>query len=268
LYKKPEWSFDLRTLACEHVGMSRNYECWRLKQKLQPAIDELTEAGFLREMDPESRFKKTGRGQWSVTFARCGGDTSAFAQSSAEASEQGGERSEMEAELITRGVTPKTARELAASFPEERIYTQIEQVDWVQKKGARKIADLGAYLTTAIRDNYASPKGFVSKAEKAEQQRAMNERRRLEAAATRQKRERHKQRDEANAKLREFWDGLTAEGKEAFDAEAIAVANPENVKLYEEAKDRGRVHGSLFRFLIRSPHMRTKLGLPPDDGGE
>ena len=46
-YKKSEWTFDLRALACEHVGMSRNYETWRLKQKLQPAIEELTAAGFL-----------------------------------------------------------------------------------------------------------------------------------------------------------------------------------------------------------------------------
>jgi len=67
-YKKSEWCFDLRALACEHVGMSRNYESWRLKQKLQPAIDELTAAGFLKPMPAEKRFKRTGRGQWTMGF--------------------------------------------------------------------------------------------------------------------------------------------------------------------------------------------------------
>jgi plasmid replication initiation protein len=52
-YKKPLWTFDLRTLACEHVGLSRNYPSWKLKQKLDPAIEELTAAGFLpSEVDP------------------------------------------------------------------------------------------------------------------------------------------------------------------------------------------------------------------------
>ena len=71
-YRKPSWSFDLRVLACEHIGMTRNYESWRLKQKLQPAIDELTEKGFLKELEPSKRFTKTGKGEWAVHFQRNG----------------------------------------------------------------------------------------------------------------------------------------------------------------------------------------------------
>ena len=270
-YKKAEWSFDLRTLACEHVGMSRNYECWRLKQKLQPAIDELTEAGFLRPMAADKRFKKIGRGQWSVTFARSRGatpGTEALPTTSA-AAEEDHKPGELEAELIARGVSPKTARELVASLPEERIQAQLEQVDWVRKKKTKKIADLGGYLTQAIRDNYSRPEGFVSKAEKAEQQRAMNERRKLEAAALKLKRERAKQRDEEVARVRDYWDGLSPDERQALDAEAVASADPEYVKVYEQAAGRGgAMAASLFRLSIRNPHIRRRLGLPQDDSGE
>ncbi|MDG3008382.1 replication initiator protein A [Paludisphaera mucosa] len=268
-YKKSEWTFDLRTLACEHVGMSRNYECWRLKQKLQPAIDELTEAGFLKGMDSEERFAQTGRGQWSVTFARSGVPVTAPQALPADGVGDGEEPSELQSELVARGVSSKTARELVTGFPEERVRAQIEQVDWLKKKGTRKILDLGAYLTKAVRDDYSRPEGFVSKAEKAEQQRAMNERRKLEAAEARRKREHARRCDEANAQVREYWDGLSAEGRDALDREAVAAADPEFVKVYEQTAVRGgSLAASLFRLSIRNPFIRTTLGLPQDDASE
>ena len=122
------------------------------------------------------------------------------------------------------------------AFPEERITIQIEQTDWLKKTGRRKITDLGAFLTQAIRDDYARPEGFVSAAEKAERQRAANERRKQEAAEARRKRERAKQREEEQAKVEEYWDGLTGPEKEALKAEALAASDPENVRIYEQAR--------------------------------
>lgn len=45
-----------------------------LKQKLQPAIDELTEAGFLKPLIGRPAVQEDRRGQWTVTFVRgrCG----------------------------------------------------------------------------------------------------------------------------------------------------------------------------------------------------
>ncbi|MBV8315225.1 MAG: replication initiator protein A, partial [Planctomycetaceae bacterium] len=40
-YIRRDWTFDLRELAFEHVGMSRNYTAAKLKEKLRPALDEL-----------------------------------------------------------------------------------------------------------------------------------------------------------------------------------------------------------------------------------
>jgi hypothetical protein len=262
-YKKPQWTFDLRALACEHVGMSRNYETWRLKQKLQPAIDELTAAGFLRPMSPEEQFKRSGRGQWTVSFAKNGPAPVPIESPKAQAEDDG--PSELERELINRGVSPKTARELVAAFAEELIRIQIEQTDWLKKTGRRKIADLGAFLTQAIRDNYARPGGFVSKAEKAERQRVENERRKQELAESRRKQELDRRSKEEAAKVERYWDELSEPEREALKAEALAASNPEHVGLYHRTKGTpGSLAESLFRITIRDPYIRGKLGLPPE----
>jgi Replication initiator protein A len=49
-YARDSWAFDLREFALEHVGLSRNYTAAKLKQKLQPALEELEEIGFLEPM--------------------------------------------------------------------------------------------------------------------------------------------------------------------------------------------------------------------------
>ena len=246
--------------------MSRNYESWRLKQKLQPAIDELTAAGFLKPMPAEKRFRRTGRGQWTICFVK-GGAVQPEALAARPAEEV--EPSELEAELVARGVSPKTARDLVAALPEERIRLQIEQADWLRKTGKRKISDLGGYLTQAIRDNYSRPEGFVSKAEKAEKQRAQNERRRLEVAEAKRKQERAKQREEEHAKVQAYWNGLSDSEKEALKADAIAGADPDTVKIYLSTQGRrGSMAETLFRITLRDPYIRVKLGLPPEDTAE
>jgi hypothetical protein len=268
-YKKSELSFELRALACEHVGMSRNYECWRLKQKLQPAIDELIAAGFLRPMEPEKRFKRGGRGQWTVHFARTGTAPTTVELLTNPNCVEENEPSELEKELVVRGVTGKTARELIATYPEERIRNQIEQVDWLRKKGKRKISDLGGFLTQAIRDNYSRPQGFLSTAEKAERQRAEQERRKLEIAETRRKQELAKKREEESARVQAYWGGLSSTEQQSLKTEALAAADPEHVRLYRETeRRRGAMAEALFRITIRDPYIRAKLGLPRDDSSE
>jgi hypothetical protein len=271
-YNKAECTFDLRALACEHVGLSRNYELWRLKQKLQPAIDELTGAGFLKPLPADRRFKKTGRGQWTVTFVRGGAAPSLSAAASASASppEAAEEApSGLEAELVAHGVSAGTARELVRSFPEERISAQIEQTLWLKKSGRRKITDLGAFLTKAVRDDYARPAGFVSAAEKAEQQRAASERRKLEAAEARRRRDLDKRAAEEKRRIADYWDGLSAPEKEVMKAEALASCDPEIARDYlEQKRKRSPVAETFFRFGVREPFIRRKLGLPPERTAE
>lgn len=267
-YKRAEWTFDLRTLACERVGMSRNYECWRLKQKIQPAIDELTRIGFLKAMSPEKMFKRVGVGQWTITLARAAGSDRGALAKTLEEESLIEEASPLEAELVSRGVSPKVAKSLVERYPEERVQLQIEQADWVKKKGARKITDLGAYLTQAIRDDYVRPAGFVSKAEKAERQKAELERRRREQAKTRRRQALAKRREEERAKIEAYWDQLSEREREVFKAEALANADPEQLKVYLDVRGRRGAFAETMWKLIRDRHIRVTLGLTVDEVDE
>lgn len=62
--------FDLQTLAFEHLGMSRNYDNTQIRRALQPAVEELEGIGFIEAAPAEKRYKKLGRGRWTVTFSK------------------------------------------------------------------------------------------------------------------------------------------------------------------------------------------------------
>ena len=41
-YRQADWTFDLAEIAFDRVGLSRSYaDAYKIKEKLQPAIDEL-----------------------------------------------------------------------------------------------------------------------------------------------------------------------------------------------------------------------------------
>lgn len=61
-YISNDCSFDLRELAFAHVGLSPNYADAKIKEKLKPAIEELTSIGFLKS----ATYAKTKRGAWTI----------------------------------------------------------------------------------------------------------------------------------------------------------------------------------------------------------
>ena len=61
-YVRPEWLFDLKEFAHEHMGLGRNYEGGtQIARKLKPAIAELEAIGFLEPLPEKDRFIKKGR---------------------------------------------------------------------------------------------------------------------------------------------------------------------------------------------------------------
>jgi plasmid replication initiation protein len=55
-YRRGRLEFDLRDFACEHVGFSRNYDIGKLKEKLQPSIEELERADVLEPLSRAERY--------------------------------------------------------------------------------------------------------------------------------------------------------------------------------------------------------------------
>jgi hypothetical protein len=160
-YLRPDQTFDLRELAFEHVGMSRNYTAALLKAKLQPALAELEGIDFLEPMTAAERYTKTGRGAWNIRLVR-------KLPAPAETKPAEPEPTGLERELVDRGVTRGVAAELVRDFPADRIRRQVEVVDWLRETKPKRVKDLGAYLAEAIRKDFAAPAGFKSQAERAE----------------------------------------------------------------------------------------------------
>src|SRR5262249_20630343 len=119
------------------------------------------------------------------------------------------EASELERELIQRGVTAAAAAGLVREHTEEQIRAQVERLEWLTEKKPERVDDPAAYLVGAIKNDYAAPKGFVSaverqrraEAKRQREQEATEARRREHAEQARQKTERER--------IAGYWEALT-----------------------------------------------------------
>ena len=131
------------------MGLSRNYEGnTQLARKLEPAIRELEERGFLEPLPHRRAVPQDGR-KWRVKFVRkerAGVDAVDLPD---------GPSPELVAELANRGVTVQTARALVASFPPDRIRAKIEIYDFELVRGT--LTSPAGFLVRAIERDYARP---------------------------------------------------------------------------------------------------------------
>jgi hypothetical protein len=222
-YRRERLDFDLRSLACEHIGLSRSYKPTELKRRLKPAIDELEEKGFLEPLGADERYAFRGKGQWRVLFIRGprGRDDLAAAEPAAESAAL------VEA-LTERGVSAKAAATLVDAHAPGRIRAKLEVFDWlVENEDARVAKNPAGYLVASIRDDYIPPHGYrgapptaaaasaPAAAARPASKAARSAARKAEAA--------DRQRAEAEAaaresELRQAWGSLTDAQREAITA--------------------------------------------------
>lgn len=212
-YRRTQLEFDLRTLACEHIGMSRSYAPTELKRRLRPALEELEGHGFLEPLAPEERYSRVARGSWRIILIR-GQAAQGEPVPTAGASEL------IEA-LRARGVTAKTATELVRAHPPARIGTKIEVFDWLVKNQDKRVGrNPAGYLVASIRSGYKAPDDFAESAAKAGPARPDDGDRRRRKASDDAERARARE-----AMLRERWERLPEAEREAIVA-AVKAANP------------------------------------------
>lgn len=174
--------------------------------------------------------------------------------------------SPLECELIDHGVTVGVAKQLAASFPEEAIRLQLEILDWLTEKKPEKITEPAAYLVTAIKNSHATPKGFVSYAERerrAEAKRAKEQ----QAVEEQRRKQEEKARDQAvREAIAAYREQLTPEQLAACEAAALAQAEEEARRNYDDPVMRRFQKSILHR--ITDQHIRSLLVvegvLPPE----
>ncbi len=225
-YRCDRLEFDLRTLACEHIGLSRSYKPTELKRRLRPAIAELEQQGFLESMDESDRYLQKSRGHWQIVFLRGPRGRSPI-EPTAE------ERAEVVDSLTARGVAPRIAIELVERHATELIRSKVAVFDWMAGQKDRRLAKNPAgYLVSSIRDDYQTPEGYVPPADadrlaRAEAAVAEEERRRRDAELKTAKRLQENEEAEAArlAVLRARWEALSPDDRSAITSQ-VKEAHP------------------------------------------
>jgi hypothetical protein len=213
-YRRERLDFDLKTFACNHIGLSKTYAPTELKRRLKPAIEELEECGFLEPLPPEERYSAVGKGQWRVLFIQgpYHRDDAANADPTAEAAE-------LVKTLGERGVAARAAADLVARSEPSRVRAKLEVFDWLVQNGDPRVAKNPAgYLVASIRSDYSDPAGYAAKAAAAARREA--ERRAAEAERRKKAEEEAAARQAAQreADLRKRWDALTPGQRETITA--------------------------------------------------
>lgn len=218
-YRRSHLDFDLRTLACEHIGLSRSYAPTELKRRLKPALEELERLGFLEPLSPEERYSYVKRGTWRIILIRGTASPGADADGA-------GSPGELVEALRARGVSLRPAQELVEAHPAGRIRTKIEVFDWLIQNDDKRIGKNPAgYLVASIRSDYATPGDYQTRA--ATSRRALERARQADQEARRQadakaqvERDRKREND-----LRAAWERLPAAERDAIRA-AVKAQNP------------------------------------------
>ena len=165
-YRRDRLDFDLRTLACEHIGMSRSYAPTELKRRLRPALEELEQLGFLEPLSPEERYSWVARGCWRIILIR---------SQAPRPSPPGPDR------VLGAGRGPDGPGGDGPGRPPSwspatragRIRTKLEVFDWLVKNEDKRVGKNPAgYLVASIRSDYQAPEEFakVVKAEEAKKE--------------------------------------------------------------------------------------------------
>ena len=284
-YYQSDFVFDLEEIAFERVGLSRSYaDAYKIKEKLQPAIDELEAVGFLRPLGRDDRYTRIDRGQWTIrlTAGPLGKSPRPVRQlppppAMADPPDIDGPAEAptpppppLVNELVNRGVTGTTAADLVRQYPADAIEAKLEVFDWLVEKQDKRVARSPAgYLVKSIADDYAAPKGFESRA--ARQARAEAKRQAEREAAERRRGEQEQEaRDLARRQaVAAYLQGLTPAEREALEAEVLSRADPEARQVYEEAARPG-IAPSCCRAWCGSTWRGSWGGSrsPPDDPGE
>jgi hypothetical protein len=241
------------------VGLSRNYTAAKIKEKLQPAVEELEAVGFLEPMGREERYTKVGRGRWKIALIRKAPGPGADA---GEAGPRTPIPSGLEEALAARGVTPAAAAELVAAHPEDAIRERIEAFDWLAGRMDRRISrNPGGYLAESIRKGYAAPKGFESAAGRARRLAEAEGRRRVAEEAKRRAEEEQRAGEEARqARITAYWDSLPPVEQERLRAESLANVSSYFVQQYRRNQGDPKLSAWYLKIILDA-HITGLLGI-------
>lgn len=228
-YHRRCWEFDLCDFAFEHVGLSRGYDVGKIKEKLEPALRELTEIGYLEPPSEQGRYEKIRKGEWKITLVQ--------RTDSAKPAADEGKPSSLVSELTARGVSRKTAQQLVEQHKEDRLRAQMDVFDWLRQTRSERVRRSPAgYLVKSIADDYSPPDEYIEalKRKDRDKKAAAEKRLRDEARKSDEEREAAKYRAEQE-RVRSYLESLGPDEREGVKAEALARGNSFFVTRYRDS---------------------------------
>jgi plasmid replication initiation protein len=244
-YHRSRWEFELRELACEHVGLSRGYDAAGLKRKLRPAIAELESVGYLKAMESEQRFVRIGRGRWQVRLVK----RTTRRDRSERADASGG----LKAALICHGVNAATAARLTADYPAEEIRKHLQALDWLlANDGGRSLSSPAGFLVQSIRDGYDIPAALAERIGRTSARGGGS------GGPGLQQEDELSRRTQAR-KIDRYLKRLTPERRRHLEERALASAPPLLASRYKQAVSEGvQVLVDVYRRVIVQQHLSDR----------
>lgn len=248
-YHKGRWEFDLRVFACEKCGLSKNAPNAELKRKLVPAVRELEERGFLTPIPDEERFRRSSPGNWTVTFIRAAKKVAVLTQD--------GDSDRLVVELVSRGITKRSAEKLLEHHPRERIEEKIRLYDWAKNRGeGSAIRNRAGWLYSAIVNDYAAPPEMVGEATRRQRPAlpSFSEEKPTPTVNTPGPSE-----PREDTAFDAFWPTLSQIEQEEFERSAVAEASPFYRKHYLADREvRGSLWTATRRRILTDHFNRTR----------
>lgn len=224
---------------CAHAPQTRHSDWDSVRSQMNKVHRPHRQSGYILQVDFQQTHDAAGHPDWIMlyqpgpkaraefrAYTKRGGPTVLEMEPLEGPTAAEREISELERELIGHGVTEAVAAELVREHGEEKIAAQIERVDWLAEKKPEKLDDPSAYLVAAIKNDYAAPKGFISKAERQRREAAKRQKEREVTDVRRREQEANaRERAERDA-VKAHWESLTPEQQAELQAIADAQADP------------------------------------------
>jgi hypothetical protein len=238
-YHRQRLEFDLRTFACEHIGLSKNYHNGELKRVLGPAIAELEKLGFLKTVGAEERFVRRTKGEWTVVFVREGKPAARTLETDPE----------LVNALTERGVSRGSARTLVANTDDGKIREKVALFDWLSgRKDPRVQKSPAGFLYRSITEDFALPEDYraatTPKPSKKVQQLVPLQRQTPHAKTV-------SKLSAERESIDQFWNSLDAAEQQRIEQELVVKAPPFIREQYLEGQqERGLLFQAVRQAMI------------------
>jgi len=211
-FHSPNWEFDLKTFACEKLGLSRAYDTGQLKERLKPALDELQNIGFIEPVE----YRKQRPKHWTIAVSKKEPTIESQTPTTVE-------QASLAQELIAREVGKEVAQAIVKQFPEAIIREKIAFFDQLVAKNDPRInKNPPGFLIAAIKRDFKPTKSDSKRPpQKTARELKPAQRERIEALS------------KEDAELLASLSKLSPEGVIELTQRALAISTPIQVATLE-----------------------------------